>query len=59
MAIRKIKFRAFDVENKEMLEVENLYFNEFTNKVEIKTRIYSDYFNENEMILMQYTRIKR
>ena len=57
--MREIKFRAFDVGNKEMLEVENLYFNEMTNKVEIRTSMYSDYFNEEEMILMQYTRTKR
>ena len=56
--MRNIKFRAFDNENKEMLEVENLYFNDISNKVEIKTTIYSDYFNENEMILMQYTGLK-
>ena len=54
--MREIKFRAFDVENKEMLEVENLYFNEMTDEVEIKTRTYSDYFTAEEMILMQYTR---
>lgn len=57
--MREIKFRAFDVENKEMLEVENLYFNEITKKVEIKTTMYSDYFDTEEMELMQYTRTKR
>ena len=56
--MREIKFRAWDTENKEMLEVENLYFNEMNGQVEIKTRIYSDYFNEEEMILMQYTGLK-
>ena len=56
--MREIKFRAFDFENKEMLEVENLYFNEMTNKAEIRTRMYSDYFNDEEMILMQYTGLK-
>lgn len=53
--MREIKFRAFNVENKEMLEVENLYFNEMTNEVEIRTTMYSDYFNDAEMMLMQYT----
>lgn len=57
--MREIRFRAFDVENKEMLEVENLYFNEITKKVEIKTTMYSDYFDTEEMILMQYIRNKR
>ena len=56
--MREIKFRAFDIENKEMLKVENLYFNNISNRVEIKTLMYSDYFNENEMILMQYTGLK-
>ena len=54
--MREIKFRAYDKSKDEMLEVENLYFNEMTHKVEIRTRTYSDYFNDEEMILMQYTR---
>lgn len=54
--MREIKFRAWDKYNKEMLEVEYLYFNEWTEKLEIRTRMYTDYFNEEEMILMQYTR---
>ena len=57
--MRTIKFRTWDKYNKEMLEVETLYFNEMTNKVEVRTTMYSDYFNEEEMILMQYTRTKR
>ena len=56
--MREIKFRAWDKSNEEMLEVENLYFNDMTDKVEIRTRIYSDYFNDEEMILMQYTGLK-
>lgn len=57
--MRVIKFRAFDIENKEMLTVENLYFNDISNNVEIKTSIYSDYFNDKEMILTQFTRTIR
>ena len=56
--MREIKFRAWDKSNEEMLEVENLSFNDMTDKVEIRTRIYSDYFNDEEMILMQYTGLK-
>lgn len=56
--MRDIKFRAYDKENKEMLDVENLYWNEVTGEFLIRTTMYSDYFNTDEMILMQYTGLK-
>lgn len=54
--MREIKFRAWDKENKEMLEVENLHFDEYhNNEMTIRTTMYNDYFDTEDMILMQYT----
>lgn len=55
---REIKFRAWDKENKEMLEVEDLHWDYTTGEFLIKTTMYSDYFNTDEMALMQYTGLK-
>ncbi len=60
--MRQIKFRCWDVENKEMLDVGLLDFDTevgYKNKPVIRTLMYSDYFDREEMILMQYTRTKR
>ena len=60
--MRDIKFRCWDVENKEILNVDLLDFDTevgYKNKPVIRTAMYSDYFDREEMILMQYTRTKR
>lgn len=55
--MRDIKFRAWDKENKEMLEVERLWWEQYGHKeIYIQTTQYTDYFNINEMELMQFTR---
>ena len=53
--MREIKFRCWDTENKEMLEIEDLHWDECTREFLIRTTMYSDYFTPEEMILMQYT----
>ena len=53
--MRTIKFRAWDKENKEMLEIEDLHWDECTREFLIRTTMYSDYFTPEEMMLMQYT----
>ena len=58
---REIKFRAFDIENKEMLEVDLLDFRVmagYKNTPAVRVDMYSDYFDREEMILMQYTGLK-
>ena len=56
---REIKFRAFDTENKEMLEVQELdYENSWNGQPMVRTTMYNDYFDTEEMILMQYTGLK-
>ena len=55
---REIKFRAWDKENEEMLKVEDLHWDYTTGEFLIKTTMYSDYFNTDEMALMQYTGLK-
>ena len=58
--MREIKFRCWDVENKEMLDVQELdYADSYDGNPMIRTTMYSDYFDTEEMILMQYTRTKR
>ena len=57
--MREIKFRAWDKENKEMLEVQELdYEDSYDGKPMIRTTMYNDYFDEEDMILMQYTGLK-
>lgn len=53
--MREIKFRAWDKENKEMLEIEDLHWDDCTREFLIRTTMYRDYFTPEEMILMQYT----
>jgi len=54
---REIKFRIWDVGNKEMLEVQELDFEPtfYGGRIAIRPDQYSDYFDTEEMILMQYT----
>ena len=54
---REIKFRIWDVENKEMLKVQELDFEPtfYGGRIAIRPDQYSDYFDPEEMILMQYT----
>lgn len=57
--MRDIKFRAFDTENKEMLEVQELDYEDSPNgQPTVRTTMYNDYFDIAEMILMQYTGLK-
>lgn len=56
---REIKFRVFDTENKEMLEVQELdYEDSWNGQPRVRTTMYNDYFDTEEMILMQYTGLK-
>lgn len=56
---REIKFRAWDTENKEMLDVQELdYADSYNGQPMIRTTMYSDYFDTEDMILMQYTGLK-
>ena len=56
---REIKFRAFDTENKEMLEVQELdYEDSWNGQPMVRTTMYNDYFDTEKMILMQYTGLK-
>ena len=54
---REINFRIWDTENKEMLKVQELNFEPtfYGGKMTIRPYQYSDYFDTEEMILMQYT----
>ena len=54
---REIKFRVWDVENKEMLEVQELDFEPtfYGGRIAIRPDQYNDYFDTEDMILMQYT----
>lgn len=54
---REIKFRVWDVENKEMLNVQELDFEPtfYGGRIAIRPDRYNDYFDTEDMILMQYT----
>ena len=54
---REIKFRVWDVENKEMLKVQELDFEPtfYGGRIAIRPDKYNDYFDTEDMILMQYT----
>lgn len=56
---REIKFRIWDVENKEMLKVQELDFEStfYGGRIAIRPDKYNDYFDTEDMILMQYTGI--
>ncbi len=54
--MREIKFRAWDNENKQMLEVQELdYEDSYDGQPMIRTTKYNDYFDTEDMLLMQYT----
>ena len=55
--MREIKFRVWDTENKEMLRVQELDFEctFYGGRLSIRTEQYNDYFDIEDMILMQYT----
>lgn len=55
--MREIKFRAWDNENNQMLDVQNLDFEDcfYGGEIQIRTTMYNDYFDIREMPLMQYT----
>lgn len=56
--MREIKFRCWDKENKEMLDVEYLHWDDCTREFSIRTTMYTDYFDIEDMILMQYVGLK-
>lgn len=57
--MRSIKFRAWDVNNKEMLDVQELdYQDSYNGQPMVRTTMYNDYFDVEDMILMQYTGLK-
>lgn len=57
---REIKFRVWDVGNKEMLEVQELDFEStfYGGRIAIRPDQYNDCFDTEDMILMQYTGLK-
>lgn len=54
---REIKFRVWDIKNKEMLKVQELDFEPtfYGGRIAIRPDQYNDYFDTEDMILMQYT----
>ena len=58
--MREYKFRCWDTENKEMLKVQELDFKDtfYGGRLSIRTDQYNDYFDIEDMILMQYTGLK-
>lgn len=55
--MRDIKFRAWDNVNNQMLDVQELNFEDcfYGGYTTVKTTMYSDYFDIREMPIMQYT----
>ena len=58
--MREIKFRCWDKENKEMLRVQDLDFEDtfYNGRLSIRTEQYTDFFDIEDMILMQYIGLK-
>lgn len=54
---REIKFRVWDIKNKEMLKVQELDFEPtfYGGRIAIRLDQYNDYFDTEDIILMQYT----
>ena len=54
---REIKFRAWDNVNNQMLDVQELNFEDcfYGGYTTVRTTMYSDYFDIREMPIMQYT----
>lgn len=57
---REIKFRAWDNVNNQMLDVQELNFEDcfYGGYTTVRTTMYSDYFDIREMPIMQYTGLK-
>lgn len=56
---REIKFRCWDTENKQMLDVQELDWQDsYDGQPMIRTTMYNDYFDTEDVILMQYTGLK-
>ena len=55
--MRSINFRAWDNENNQMLDVQEINFEDcfYGGEMQIRTTMYNDYFDCREMPLMQYT----
>lgn len=55
--MRSIIFRAWDNENNQMLDVQEINFEDcfYGGEMQIKTTMYNDYFDCREMPLMQFT----
>lgn len=55
-----IKFRVWDNQNKEMLDVQELNFEDcfYGGSMQIRTTMYNDYFDSREMPIMQYTGLR-
>lgn len=54
--MRQIKFRCWDIYNKEMLDVQELdYEDSYNGQPMVRTTMYNDYFDTEDMILMQFT----
>ena len=58
--MRDIKFRIWDTENNEMLKVQELDFEPtfYGGRIAIRPDQYNNYFDTEDMILMQYTGLK-
>lgn len=58
--MREIKFRIWDVENKKMLKVKELDFEAtfYGGRIAIRPKKCNDYFDTEDVILMQYTGLK-
>ena len=58
--MKEIKFRIWDTENKEMLKVKELDFEPtfYGGRIAFRPDQYNDYFDTEDMILMQYTGLK-
>lgn len=52
--MREIKFRCWDTENKQMLKVQELDFEDtfYGGRLSIRADMYNDYFDIEDMILM-------
>ena len=57
---REIKFRAWDNVNNQMLDVQELNFEDcfYGGYTTVRTTMYSDYFDIREIPIMQYTGLK-
>ena len=56
--MREIKFRAWDIHRKQMLEVWKVTCGVFPKPAELYNRDFDDLFNKDDAILMQFTGFK-